>query len=274
MEPPKWTLKLRPAFYVDGSDLGTLERSDIQSEGEYSLEQRFRFGLGQGAEFSVLPRISASPRWFDNDDGSAAANVELRLARSFGVPPLGNRPFDVVQAFVAYEPGQAWDGVFDDRQATDHKFSGGVIYVDRLKWLCGEDESRAEENCTGDKGLRWSAAGRWSTLESDVPSREYEGPFVEVRLDSPIWASSSASLALSYERRDYNGRSAIGGADVVAERYVVEAALNISRFVQRTTQLSSSYRVEIGVRWVTVESNAPDLQRDRLSIIPTLTRQW
>lgn len=270
----KGALKLKPAFYVDGDDLGTLERSDLQSEGEYSLEQRLRFGLGAGAEVSLFPRVAVSPHWFDDEDGSAAASVEFRLARSFGVPPVGDRPFDVVQAFMAYEPGWAWNGVFDDYKATDQKLSGGLLYVNRLSWLCGAGESRAASNCTGEKGLRWSVSGRWSRLESDASSRDYEGPLVEVRLDTPIGASSSASLGLVYERRDYSGRSPLGGADVIADRYVVEAGLNISRYVQRTTGLSDDYKVEIAFRWVTVDSNASDLQRDRLSVIPTLSREW
>lgn len=272
-------LKLRPAFYVDGDDIGTLERSDLQSEGEYSFEQSFRFGLGDGTEVGVLPKVTASPHWFDTEDGSAAASVELRLARSIPRSWTGNRPFDTVQTFVAYEPGWAWDGVFDDYKATDQKISGGFTYTDYWKWNCKTGERATIEgrrgNCSGDEGLRVIVTGRWSRLESDLPSREYEGPLVEARLAAPVWRSSQASLAVTYEHRDYTGRAPLAGAEVFADRYVVEAAFDISGYAERVFRLpKDDYTVEIGVRWVTVDSNAADLERNRLSIIPTLTRKW
>jgi hypothetical protein len=274
-DPFELKLKLEPRFNIDGDDLPSFERRDIEADGEYSLEGTLTHTFANRTNASLSPSLTASPHWFDSSPARSAASLGARVEHSFDQRRGDGKPGDSILVYANVEAGWRWNRFFDDEGARDQTYEVGSTATDLRAWLCGERQRRLDGNCDGDKGLRYAYTASYSVVTSSDPDREFEGPSIGVALRSPIWRSSAIDVELGAQRRTYAHLFSDGGTSAAeADRYSAAVRFTISGFAHRIAPSLRDFKVQVGFKWVVVDADRGTLDGNEFSFIPTVTRTW
>lgn len=268
-QPGRWTVQwaasAEPAFQIDRGQIGDLDPRDVQDEGEYTLAATLKTSFPRLVEVSFAPSVTITPNWFDEQDEtsgwSLTAQVRRRIELPQGPGSARRRP-PAVLPFATYKIGQSFDGIFDGPETEDRTFAVGATLANVLCAAVG---------CVDDPARKSELTVSYSELDSSNADKDARGPTVEAEWSRPAFGDTAVWLKASADFRTYDSLSADGGGSAESTRYSLAAGLDVSGWARRDLGAPKEVEVRIGVRWVRVEANRLDLEREDFAFIPTIS---
>lgn len=260
----QWAASAEPAFQIDRDQVADLDPRDVQDEGEYTVGATLKTSFPRLVELSFAPSVTISPHWFDEQDETSGWSVTAQVRRKIEFPhgsEAARRGLSVLP-FANYKLGESFDGVFAGEETDDRTFAVGATWANVLCAAVG---------CVDDPALTDAFTISYSELDSSDDDKDARGPTLEVAWDRPAFSDTVVWLKASADFRTYDSLSAdSGGAAAAAERYSVAVGLDVSGWARRLG-VSEKAEVRIGVRWVRVDANRADLEREDFALIPTIS---
>lgn len=269
-QPGEWTVQwaasAEPAFQIDRDQIGDLDPRDVQDEGEYTAGATLKTSFPRLVEISFTPSVTINPNWFDEQDETSgwsfAAQVRRRIELPQGPGSARQRP-PAVLPFAKYKIGQSFDGIFDGRETDDRTFALGATLANVLCVAVGCDDDPARKN---------ELTVSYSELDSSDDDKDARGPSAEAEWSRPAFGDTAVWLKASADFRTYDSLAADGGGrSAESTRYSVALGLDVSGWARRNLRAPEAVDVRLGLRWVRVEANRADLEREDFAFIPTIS---
>lgn len=262
----QWAASAEPAFQIDRDQIGDLDPRDVQDEGEYTLAATLKTTFPRLVEVSFAPSVTINPNWFDEQDETSGWSLTAQVRRRIELPPgpgsARQRP-PAVLPFAKYRIGQSFDGIFDGPETDDRTFTVGATLANVL---C------AAVRCDDDPARKNELTASYSELDSSNNDKDARGPTVEAAWSRPAFGDTAVWLNASADFRTYDSLSDdSGGGSAESTRYSVAAGLDVSGWARRNLSAPEQVEVKIGLRWVRVEANRADLEREDFAFIPTIS---
>lgn len=275
-----WSASAEPTLAIDYDAVRSLDLTEVQDEGEYALAAKLSGPLAGLATLSFTPRITRNPHLFDDGDEASAWSIRSRLARTVELTDAEvggvRRPKqDELIPFIEHSYGRNYADVFRGSGTASQSYTGGITLVDVLAYLCARGESPDDRNCRGGPSFVYKVTLSYTQFDSDNDDKDREGPKLSAELRWPILSTSSLWLDGAYEQRDFDSLLNDAGTDLARSTHVnVTLGIDLSRWARRTFSLGDKAEFGIGVRWVNVEADRSDLERNDLLLVPTFSQRW
>ncbi|MDI6623089.1 MAG: hypothetical protein QME55_00025 [Brevundimonas sp.] len=264
----EWAASAEPGFLIDGDRIAQLDPRDVQDEGEYTFAATLKSEFPRLVRVSLSPSATINPNWFDGQDGTSGWSVEAQVRRKFEFPAgagVSRRPHRAVLPFATYEYGQSFEGIFDGPETADRTVTLGVTFAN---FVC----VAAAAGCVGGPEQEYGITVRYSELDSSNDDNDARGPTVEVDWTRPAFGDTAVWIKASADFRTYDSLSAdSGGGLAEAARYSVAMGLDVSGWARRNLRAPDGVEVKIGLRWVRVEADRSDLEREDFAVTPTVS---
>lgn len=262
----KWAVSAEPAFQIDRDKVADLDPRDVRDEGEYTMGATLKTSFPRLVEVSFAPSVTVNPHWFDEQDETSGwtltAQVRRRIELRQGAGPEG-RAGAAVLPFANYTVGRSFDGIFDGQDTDDRTFAIGATLANLLCAAAG---------CADDPARTDRITVSYAELDSSDDDGDARGPTVEGEWKRPVFGDTALWLKASAEFRTYDSLLAdSGGGAAEAERYAVAVGLDVSAWARRTLRAPEKAEVRIGLRWVRVDANRGELEREDFAFIPTIS---
>lgn len=263
----EWSASAEPAFQIARDQIGQMDPRDLQDEGEYALAASFKGSFPRLVEVSFAPSVTINPNWFDDEEDEASgwsltarARRKTELPRGDGSAP--RRP-PMLLPFATYTYGQSFDGLFDERDTDDRTFTIGATWANVLCAAVG---------CADDPARKNELTVSYAELDSSDDDNDARGPTVQIEWGRPAFGDTDVWLKASADVRSYDSLMAdSGGGAAESARYTVAVGLDVSGWARRRLRAPKEVEVGIALRWVTVEANRADLEREDFALVPTVS---
>lgn len=275
-----WSASAEPTFAIEYDDARSLDLTEVQDEGEYALAVKVSGPLADLATLSFTPRVTLNPHLFDDGDETSAWSIRSRLARTVQltdaeVGGVRRAKQDELIPFVEHSYGRNYADLFRGTGTASQSYTGGITFVDVLAYLCARGESADDRNCRGGPSFVYKVTLSYTQFDSDNDDKDRAGPKLSAELRWPFLSTSSLWLDGAYEQRDFDSLLNDSGTDQARSTHLnVTLGIDLSPWARRTFSLGEKADFGIGVRWVNVEADRGDLERNDLLLVPTFSQRW
>lgn len=268
-DPGEWTVKwaasAEPAFQIDRDRIRDLDPRDVQDEGEYTLAATLASSFPRLVEVSFSPSVTINPNWFDEQDETSGWSLTAQVRRKIELPQGAGSARQgplAVLPFARYKFGQSFDGILAGEETDDRTFAVGATLANIVCVAVG----------CADPALANELTVSYSELDSSDDDNDARGPTVAIDWSHPAFADTAVWINASADFRTYESLSAdSGGGAAEAERYSVAVGLDVSRWARPRLRASDEVEVRIGLRWVRIDANRAELEREDFAFIPTIS---
>lgn len=271
----KWSASAEQAFTFDRTEVN-LDLIDAQDEGEYTVGSTLKGSFSRFAEISFSPVVTVNPYLFDDQDETSAWSFRARLQRKIEITDAEVRDQrradqDNIIPFVSYKIGRSFTQLFGGDATDSREFTIGSSYANILGYLCKPEEA-PRTGCTGGAGTQYKVTLSYSTLDSDNDDKDRRGPRLAVEWSRPIMATAALFVDASVDGRSYETLLADNGSETAeATQVALAVGVDVSRWARRQFRLSDNVEVKMAARWIMVEADREDLDRDEFSLVPTVS---
>jgi len=262
----EWAASAEQAFTIDGDKAADLDRTDIQDEGEYSIGATFTGAFPRYADIAFTPLLTLSPNIFDKDEEEGAWSFQTKISRKLPLQQDIKVP-DTFLPFISYKIGEAYPEFSTQDRSDDQTITAGMKLTNVIGILNGE------------KGTYYDLTLSYSEINASDDDKDRRGPKLSFEWARPYalewrpsyWRALPLYVEASVEQRRYDTLQADGGGVAEADRYSIAAGLNLTRWARADLGFPDGTQLKVGFRYVSVDANRTELDREEWSFVPAIT---